>query len=101
MMGRLSLDSVPLRSGRAIPVLITGLLCAILVLLRPATALLGTGKNQLDLFVTDVRFRGDHFDVIGETEEETMLRITTTETVQRGDTLQVHFPTDAVQVLKE
>lgn len=81
--------------------LLPGLRDSVMVLLRPATAEIGRGVNQLDLRVMDVRFRGDHFDVIGETGDESMLRFTTTETVHRGDALRVHFPPDVVQVLKE
>ncbi len=73
---------------------------SVMVLLRPATARMGRGDNQLDLRVTDVRFRGDHFDVIGETGNETPVRFSMNRPVQRGDAVRVHFPLDAVQVLK-
>lgn len=74
---------------------------SVMVLLRPSSALLGRGENQIDLRVTDVRFRGDHFEVLGEASRETQLRIYTDDPVQAGTALRVHFPVEDVRVLKE
>lgn len=74
---------------------------SVMVLLRPAAARLGRGENQVDLRVTDVRFRGDHYDVIGETGRETSLRFFTNQPVQAGDALRVHFPAESVLALQD
>jgi len=71
------------------------------VLLRPSTAQIGRGDNQLTVCVADVRFRGDHFDVSGETAGETFLRFFTSHEVLIGDSLHIHFPAESVQVLVE
>lgn len=75
------------------------LMDSVTVLLRPATAQIGRGDNQLNLRVVDVRFRGDHFDVRGETGGETLLRFFTSQQVFAGDSLNIHFPAESVQVL--
>jgi spermidine/putrescine transport system ATP-binding protein len=71
------------------------------VLLRPAAAQFGAGKNALNVHVVDVRFRGDHFEVRGETEAETSLRFFTAQEVSAGDSLRIHFPAESVQILVE
>jgi spermidine/putrescine transport system ATP-binding protein len=71
------------------------------VLLRPAAAQFGDGVNSLTVRVADVRFRGDHFEVRGETGAEISLRFFSAQEVLAGDSLRIHFPAESVQVLAE
>jgi hypothetical protein len=77
------------------------LMDSVTVLLRPATARVGRGENQIQLRVTDARFRGDHFDVRGETSDQVLVRFHTTQQVFAGDSMRIHFPPNNVQVLGE
>ena len=77
------------------------LMDSVTVLLRPATAHVGRGENQIQLRVTDARFRGDHFDVRGETSDQVLVRFHTTQQVFAGDSMRIHFPPKSVQVLGE
>ena len=71
------------------------------ILLRPAAALPDAGENQITLKITDVRFRGDHFDVRGETEDQSSLLFSTIQPMQVGETKTIHFPAETVQVLAQ